>query len=452
MTTAVPTDVIRDLGRTGGDDRTLGLLVRGQRTRRLLLLRALLDAVVAAPPTTLPPPAAHRARAHWRLLETADRTDPQAVRDVLYYPLVGSWAESCLRALDGGEPGAVRALARDLGHLGALACAGAAGADLTFTARVPLHEGRAVLPTLGAAHFGMPRAGAAEVRGTPGRLRLQVTGRPPVELRRDAEGRWRAAGGDPRWSAPQVLLGGRQPVLIDDLDPFRGVGGQAALVLGPDERDRWREHWAEALPLLRLGRDGEVGTALLDCFVPIVRPAAGHPDGPVSSSGTRAGAFGAVLASPPPGPDHLAATLVHELHHARLAALSDLVPLHNADPQQRYWAPWRPDARPFGGLLQGTYAHLALAAHWQCVALHHTDPVHRDRAWAEHARCREQVGAALPALLGSHRLTPPGRIFVMEMAALHDRLRDHPPPEGHRARATAYVETTRLMWRQRRPR
>jgi hypothetical protein len=58
------------------------------------------------------------------------------------------------------------------------------------------------------------------------------------------------------------------------------------------------------------------------------------------------------------------------------------------------------------------------------------------------------VEAALAQLIGSSRLTPHGRVIVNSMAAHHSRLKRHQPPEGHLARATAYVETARALWRK----
>jgi HEXXH motif-containing protein len=227
-------------------------------------------------------------------------------------------------------------------------------------------------------------------------------------------------------------------VLLDDLDP--GPFG-ARDALRPEERARWAGLWRDALPLLGLGgaaRSAEL--ALLDCIVPTLGGDGGH------TSGTSSTAFGAVMASPPPGPAHLAAGLAHELQHAKLTALSELTPLHTAGREPRHWAPWRPDPRPFDGLLHGTYAHLALAGFWQHLAVAVDDAAGRDYAWGAHARCWTQVGAVLPMLRGSRGLTDAGRMFVEAMAERHERLREPSPPDGHLVRAAAYVETARTVW------
>ncbi|WP_051951487.1 HEXXH motif domain-containing protein [Actinacidiphila yeochonensis] len=274
----------------------------------------------------------------------------------------------------------------------------------------------------------------------------------PVEVRRGQDGVWRSAA--PGWRPLQALHhpDGR-PVLIDDVDPYRDEEHRTN-PYGLDVADRldlgghasWRTAWRDARPWLELGdgtRAREVAE-LLECVVPL----AGAPT--AQCSATRGEAFGALLSSTPRGGLDLAATLVHELQHAKLLAVSQITPLHTADDAPRYFAPWRPDPRPFDGLFQGAYAHLALADFHLRTAGVLTDPVLRDAAWADHCRCRQQVGAALPQLLGARALTAHGRALVAAMAEHHARLCRDVPPDGHLARATAYVETARMSWRRHR--
>lgn len=443
-------DVLRALGRTGGDARVLGLLAAQQRRRRLLTLRAVLDAVAEAPPAVLPPAAAARVLADWRLLTAAERADPAAAHRVVHYPMTGTWAERALRALTVPDPS--RPPAAELAHLGALAAAAAARAGLRFTTDVPVRGGLLVLPTLGACAVGAGR-GAVRVTGDGGRLWLHVPppGRHPVEVRRGPDGVWRSAAAG--WRPIRALWAddGR-PVLLDDTDPYREeerttnpYGLTVSGALEPGRYARWRTAWQDARAWTRLGgpQRAQEAAVLLECFVPL-------GDSPTADcSATRGDAFGALLSSTPRSGLELAATLVHELQHTKLLALSALTVLHTADDRPRYWAPWRPDPRPFDGLFQGAYAHVALADFHQRVALSGAPPAVRDAAWADHCRCRQQVEVALPQLLGSSRLTPQGRTLVTAMAAHHARLKRHAPPDGHLARATAYVETARVIWRQR---
>jgi hypothetical protein len=316
------------------------------------------------------------------------------------------------------------------------------GASLTLSAAVPAGP-----PWSAAGRAPGPGPGAGPCLG-PGPAPAPGS----VEVRQGSDGIWRSAA--PGWRPLQAL---RHPdgraVLIDDVDPYRDEERRTN-PYGLDIADRldlgghtaWRTAWRDARPWLRLGGStrAEEVEALLDCVVPL----AGAPG--AQCSATRGEAFGALLSSTPRDGLELAATLVHELQHAKLLAVSQLAVLHTADDTPGYWAPWRPDPRPFDGLFQGAYAHLALADFHLRAATALTDPVRRDAAWADHCRCREQVGAALPQLLGARALTRQGRALANAMAAHHSRLKEHAPPDGHLARATAYVETARVIWRRRR--
>jgi uncharacterized protein len=68
-----------------------------------------------------------------------------------------------------------------------------------------------------------------------------------------------------------------------------------------------------------------------------------------------------VTAALPADPAHLA-LLIHEFQHVKMSAARDL--FDPAD-QRLYRVPWRPDPRPFEGVLQGTYAHLAVSDFWR---------------------------------------------------------------------------------------
>ncbi|MFF2325350.1 MULTISPECIES: aKG-HExxH-type peptide beta-hydroxylase [unclassified Streptomyces] len=457
MSPPLPDHMLRRLGRTEGDADTLHVLVRGQDTRRLLLLRALLDAAEAAPATVCPRRALDRLRQDWALLETAERADRNAVRTVLLHPLTGPWAQRCLRGLTGPVPGPE--LRTDLDHLSALAAAAAIRAGAPFTTRLTAHDGLLPLPTLGAVRTA---PGPVDIAFSAGELTVRPhDGRPPLAVHAQRDGTTGSA--DPRWLpvlALPAVLPGTGPVPLDDVDPYRTDGGgprhhglSAATHIDDQERKAWTESWSGLEPLLRIGGEHRVTEAsvLLRCLVPLGPPPGSGPggEGAAHCSGTRREAFGAVLSSKPATPAYFASTLVHELQHTKLAALGALVPLHHEDAAPRHFAPWRSDPRPFDGLLQGAYSHIALADYWQRFALGAQRVTHRDLAWAEHARCREQVGAVLPVLAGSAALTREGRVLVNEMITLYHRLDDCPPPTGHLARAQAYVATARVIWQQR---
>lgn len=495
----VPQRALEELGRTEGGPETLGLLVRDQHTRRLLLLRAVLDAVEAADPAVCPADAKARLREDWALLEEADRETargrsvtsrypgpgatgsadgvraagcvaaagpaPSPVRALLLHPLVGPWARHCLRGLAaGGGPGAerdTRELGQDLAHFSTLAVVAAARAGVSCTVRLLPRDGVLTLPSLGALRTTAPGNSPVDVLHRHRSLTLRRPGEKDVVVRlQSGIGAW---SDDAAWTPAHALPGllpGSAPVPLDDLDPYRTARGapghhtlSGPVSLDDAERKRWLQSWSGVASELRLGGEYRVTEAadLLRCLVPLSAPPGSPPGGRTtgSCSGTRREAFGAVLSSTPPSPTVFAATLVHELQHTKLAALSDMLTLHHAGPQARYFAPWRPDPRPYDGLLQGAYSHLALADFFQRRALAGTHPADRDSAWAQHARYREQVGAVLPALVGSGDLTPRGRRFVDQMVLVYERLAEHPAPRGQAARAQAYVQAARALWTQR---
>ncbi|MEU3611513.1 HEXXH motif-containing putative peptide modification protein [Streptomyces sp. NPDC006872] len=484
MLPAIWDRALAELGRSEGGADTLALLVRDQDTRRLLLLRAVLDAAQAADRAVCSTGEKSRLRDDWALLAEADRTTPvgrpapgaagttgatgatggladRFARARLLHPLTGPWALSALRGLDpaGRAPArdGERELRRALAHFSALAAVAAARAKIPFTAELTAHDGQLNLPSLGTLHTAT--SGDVPVRAAyaRGRVTLRQPDAPDVIVFLERGfGAWSGAlAWTPAYALPG-LVPEAAPMPLDDLDPFRTARGDprhralsAPTTLDDPERKRWLQAWSGTAAALRTGGERRVteARALLRCLVPLEMPP--DADGSGGCSATRRDAFGALLCSTPPSPVAFAATLVHELQHAKLAALSDMTTLHQAGPDARYFAPWRPDPRPFDGLLQGAYAHLGLADFFQRRALT-ADPAHRESAWAQHARYRAQVGAALPALVGAPHLTVRGRRFVDAMAAAYEGMDAHPAPRGHTARAQAYLKAARTLWTQRR--
>jgi HEXXH motif-containing protein len=103
--------------------------------------------------------------------------------------------------------------------------------------------------------------------------------------------------------------------------------------------------------------------------------------------------------------------------HVQLGALLDMVPLHGPDSAARYPAPWRPDPRPAGALLQGTYAHLGVADFWRTEALAEAeqDAAGRRSGREEYLRWRGHTLGAARILLDSGELTAPGTRFTAEL-------------------------------------
>ncbi|WP_438290356.1 aKG-HExxH-type peptide beta-hydroxylase [Streptomyces sp. HUAS TT7] len=199
--------------------------------------------------------------------------------------------------------------------------------------------------------------------------------------------------------------GRRFTLRIDDRGPYREAhGAPVPGPLGQELLHRWEEALAEAWRVLvhRHRRHAEALSAGLSTLVPLLP----RPDGTSVSSAVRRG-YGAVGVSLPPDPERLALALVHEFLHVQLGALLDLVPLHRPDSGARFHAPWRPDLRPAGALLQGTYAHLGVTDFWRAE-----DGPYAEEQYAHW--CERTLGAA-ETLLGSDELTSDGREFVTEL-------------------------------------
>ncbi|MBL1065116.1 HEXXH motif-containing putative peptide modification protein [Streptomyces sp. 7-21] len=434
MSAAVPgpaltAEQLRRLGQAESDRPTLETLTAAQHTKRLLLLRLLFDALPAAGDGT----AGALAREHADLLVAAERADPERARPALFYPLVGPWLEAWLRR---GADAEARA------GLGGLAVAAAARTGLRFTTRVPVAGGYLTLPALGGLWVGRPATVTA--RGDGERLVLRGDDGEAVTLVRSADGSgaWRAD--DARWLPLRPLPGGPGTVYLDHAAP-PALTGERQRPLSPEghvaaEHARWAALWRGALPLLRAaGPQRYAALRLLTCVVPLRAGRAGD-----HKAGTSPQSFGAVMMRRPAGPQALAETLTHEVQHAKLGALSDLAPLHEADDRARFWAPWRPDPRPFDGLLHGVYAHLELADFWHRLAA--ADAAGREQAWQRHARYWAMVDAALPQVRHEDRLTDAGQIFVGALVERHAGLGETPVPARHRAEAAEFVARVRAAW------
>ena len=231
---------------------------------------------------------------------------------------------------------------------------------------------------------------------------LRPSGPAPVRVPLDCDGlRWEPA--------------------ITDRGPYRDLYGHPpAGPLSPAELDEWRALLAGAWQVLvrRHPRHAEAVGACVGTLVPL-RPA---PDGAAVSAAARR-AYGAVGASRPAEPVLLALALVHEFLHVQLGALMDLVPLHRPNGEARYHAPWRPDPRPAGALLQGTYAHLGVTDFWRGeLAAGAPDTARAER---EYRHWRAHTATAAATLLASGELTPAGVGFAGELGSHLAGMTDH---------------------------
>ena len=220
---------------------------------------------------------------------------------------------------------------------------------------------------------------------------------------------------------PLACDGRRWEPVIADRGPYRDVYGHPPTgPLEPAELDEWRALLAGAWQILvrRHPWHAEAVGACVTTLVPL-RPA---PDGEAVSAAARR-AYGAVAASRPAEPVLLALALVHEFLHVQLGALLDLVPLHRPNGEARYHAPWRPDLRPAGALLQGTYAHLGVTDFWRGELA--AGAPGAARAEREYRRWRAHTATAAATLLASGELTPAGVRFTQELAGGLPELTDN---------------------------
>ncbi|CNE98033.1 Anaerobic sulfatase-maturating enzyme homolog YdeM [Mycobacterium tuberculosis] len=315
----LPFAVVRSLATGRGGSAEIARLGTAQASGR----RALLAVVGKA---TAPTPA-------WDALTRVLAADPVAFDWALAHPYVRAWADERFRALHSGSP------ADDDGLLATVACTAAARAGVDVTLTVPVRDG--------AIHF-------------PGIGRHEVPGRTATTVEVKA-GELTVAGAG-AFQAVRHLRAGTLTVALDDLDPHRDCHDHpAAERLTRTRFEEWQFAFQEAWTLLEKDY-AEYAPAIaeaLTTMVPLDPPASG-----ASVSSAARDAYGSVGIALPGSPALLCLLIMHEFQHVKLGAVLDFVDLYDAGDERLYHAPWRTDPRPLEGLLQGTYAHIAVADFW----------------------------------------------------------------------------------------
>jgi HEXXH motif-containing protein len=401
-------DEFRSLAAGYGTGSALDVLARSQLSKRRLSIRAVADTARLAGPGI-----DQAAAGALELLQEAESAHPDAARAVLAHPHLDVWAADCLRALAAIGTATHRTAeaearaAATVGHLGALAAAAAAHAGLRFDVTVPSRDGVLVLPTVGA------------VRGLDGS---------PVRVHGDGSALCFRTGSrsirvvspytseTPHWSPQRhltaVARGRSHTVTIEDLDPYRDCYQWKAMDrLAGADADRMRRLYQGAWELL-VEYHPEHAAGILATLRSLIPLTPTRPDGSVSATSSRA--FGALGVSLPEDPATLALLLLHEFQHMKLSALLDLVDLCRAGGTARHFAPWRPDPRPAGALLQGIYAHVGVVDFWRQRRLVTTGVAART-AQFEFALWRGQTALAIDSLLRSGDLTQLGVRFVRQL-------------------------------------
>ena len=379
------------------------------------------------------------AKAAWELLTILDVEQPAVLDSVLAHPYTRAWATRCLT-------GDTRGPRADLGGLAEIAAAAAIRAGLDTEVVVPVRDGELRLPTLG--RLLLDGHGNARVRATADGF-VAESGGPAVRVR------WESAdgAGDPRWQpVRRVLAGADWTVALEDTDPQRDshqwpVAGR----LPEAELDAWADGLVEAWALARRALPGyaEGVSAGLSTITPLRRA----PEGRDVSAAARQ-AFGAVGIGRPSASDTLALLVVHEFQHVKLGAVLDLHDLYDPTDGRLYYAPWRPDPRPLEGLLQGTYAHLAVTEYWRSRLHDHRAAAAASAASAEagtHAefeftRWRAHTAEAVETLAGSGSLTALGLRFTAGMRATVAPWLDEPVGGWAVDAARRSAQETREAW------
>jgi uncharacterized protein len=399
---AVPGPVLDVLATGYGGADEIGMLAGAQRTMR----RALVSAVPRISWDDGTRGKAIPDDGAWATLGRLDRTHRDAVDAVLGYPYVRVWAARCLR----GEAEAA--------DLVAVAAAAAIRAGVDVRLELPVRTGLVHLPGIGSWRVDKT-ADTVSIEISGGTARLSA-GSMPIPLR--------------------ALAAGPVSIVLDDLDPYRDCYGHpAAARLADEEFVAWQDEFRRAWQIIERDypRYAPGLAAGLSVVVPLVSADPGR-----YTSATARDAFGAVAIARPGDPAVLALLLIHEFQHVKLGAVLDVLDLHDAVDAHEYYAPWRDDPRPFEGLLQGSYAHLAVTDYWRVRRL----TTGSEAAATAFARWREQTMEAIDTLAASAALTESGRRFVAGMRATAVGWLAEPVPDASRLLARQETSAHRRAW------
>ncbi|TDE55837.1 HEXXH motif domain-containing protein [Nonomuraea mesophila] len=408
-----------------GGAQAVGELCAAQASKHRLLVRLL----VAEAHRTRHPHAALVSRAYETVSEL-ETVFPSEVDRLLRHPAVGAWALQACRGLPrgGGDPG----------RLAAVAISAAIRTRSSCRLHVPVPGGELMLPSLGLLTLpgDLPEVVEAVAEPTEDGAELHVGGHTyEVSL----------SGDGPRWQVlHRVPVSQDVSLIIDDLDPYRWPGDDVGERLTSERLQLWAASLREAWQVL-LDRHpsvaGELATAV-SVLTPVVTTSLEQ------HSASARDTFGTIALSDPVDGMGMALTLTHELQHAKLNALSDVVELVAPDDGRRFYAPWRPDPRPLFGLLHGAYAHAGVARFWRG---HTGDPQHAHQAQVEFAHWREAAYQVTGTLLGSGALTEAGTHLVSTLRDTLARWLAEPVTPAAAVQARRRSENHRATWAGTRP-
>jgi HEXXH motif-containing protein len=428
---SVTDDLLEHIASEPADAAALNLLRKGRQSKDLQLAKYISGSNPDGPRVCAP--AIH-------LLSRVQERERAIFDDLIGHPCFGSWAGYSARRLRGSVQSVVP-LHVDIAYLNAIAVVAALRADLDADLTLYVRDRMVLLPTLGAVRVIASEFAPVQVTVTGGRVAMCVNGT-NVDLPRDlgqAAGDWM-----PVRSLAAEAGGLTLKLVIEDLDYYRdSYKNKVTGRLSDDDIDRFADLLWPAWEILVRHvpqRAAELAPGLRS-VVPLSTDDAGP--GLSATSGT---AYGALALTIPSKPEHLAATLVHEFQHSKLSALLDLVPLYDKAARDVYFAAWKPEPRPFGGLLQGSYAFLAVSEFWLRLFEAGDAPM----AEMYFAELRLQVDNVVRTLEDEPHLNEAGRIFVAQMRRVLDKQLDVQVSPEVAQRAKRTLDETRHQWEQRR--
>ena len=307
----------------------------------------------------------------WELLQVLDEKHPAAVARAIAHSFFRGWAFQAIDDPVSTHPATL------IGY----ALAASSYARLAAELPVPLDTTTVYLPGIG------------RIATVAGKAILGDDGEP---LQYVAKSRYLGAGAD----GPRVLL--------EDLDDQRDAFQLPPTdQLSDDEFAQWDAAFGDAWQLIKEQYSEYAGG--LGAGLRVIMPLKPSPDGH-AASGTARQAFGALGLALPPEPELLALLLIHEFQHVKMGAVLDLFDIYDESDTRLYYAPWREDPRPLEGLIQGTYAHVAVVDFWRMRAKQ------GDAKAALHfARWRTQTWDALGQLEASGSMTAFGARLVSRL-------------------------------------
>ena len=421
------------LAQGGGDASVARQLREAQHSKHLMLVRMVAEDADSSSP------AGAAFHAAYDLLTAVQATDPDSVARLFSLPHIGAWGHDCLTRLE-------RTLVPDFAYLAGAAAAAAVRADVGFSLDLPVRDGRVLLPGLGYFH------GVGEdawVRVTSDGKRLSVGNHAEAScadiVPDDGGGRE-----IPHWTGSPLIRavadGQAWEVLLEVADPHLDrYSLPVAAELTAQDVTVWRKQLQRAWRLL-VEQHGWSAGAMAEA-VSVIVPMIPRSDTDLDSATTPA-AFGAIATSLPPDPVIMAETLVHEFQHLKLGAVMDVVGLIGSC-DERVYAPWRPDPRPAGGLLQGIYAHLGVTRFWDVQRHVEAEADDAFRAHLMYERWRPTIELSASTLLRTGCLTAEGSRFVEILRDCGRRLDSEAAPGEAREIAAEVALDHWLTWQLR---